>query len=89
MSCQTQQNQALSSAATIEYIYEPTSVTAKLRVKCYLKNANVYSIRCLGDRYNRPLYPRGVYVRIKRKGFKILAFPLNQFGGQEPGSNLK
>jgi glutathione peroxidase len=28
-----------------------------------------------------------IYERYKDKGFKILAFPCNQFGGQEPGTN--
>jgi glutathione peroxidase len=28
-----------------------------------------------------------IYERYKDKGFEILAFPCNQFGGQEPGTN--
>lgn len=28
-----------------------------------------------------------LYLRYKSKGFEILAFPCNQFGGQEPGTN--
>lgn len=28
-----------------------------------------------------------LYLRYKNKGFEILAFPCNQFGGQEPGTN--
>ncbi|KAJ6406129.1 hypothetical protein OIU84_009784 [Salix udensis] len=28
-----------------------------------------------------------VYEKYKTQGFEILAFPCNQFGGQEPGSN--
>lgn len=28
-----------------------------------------------------------IYKRYKDKGFEILAFPCNQFGGQEPGTN--
>ncbi|KAL5550212.1 hypothetical protein UlMin_000388 [Ulmus minor] len=28
-----------------------------------------------------------LYEKYKSKGFEILAFPCNQFGGQEPGSN--
>ena len=28
-----------------------------------------------------------LYTRYKDKGFTVLAFPCNQFGGQEPGSN--
>ncbi len=28
-----------------------------------------------------------MYARLRGRGFEILAFPCNQFGGQEPGSN--
>lgn len=28
-----------------------------------------------------------IYDRYKKQGFEILAFPCNQFGGQEPGTN--
>jgi len=28
-----------------------------------------------------------VYAKYKEKGFEVLGFPCNQFGGQEPGSN--
>jgi len=28
-----------------------------------------------------------VYNKYRSKGFEVLAFPCNQFGGQEPGSN--
>ncbi|KAK9059289.1 hypothetical protein SSX86_021908 [Deinandra increscens subsp. villosa] len=28
-----------------------------------------------------------IYLKYKEKGFEILAFPCNQFGAQEPGSN--
>ena len=28
-----------------------------------------------------------VYTKYKEKGFEVLGFPCNQFGGQEPGSN--
>jgi len=30
-----------------------------------------------------------LYEKYKDKGFEILAFPCNQFGGQEPGSNAQ
>eukprot|EP00457_Paulinella_chromatophora_P013588 gb/GEZN01013911.1/.p1 GENE.gb/GEZN01013911.1/~~gb/GEZN01013911.1/.p1 ORF type:complete len:115 (-),score=17.22 gb/GEZN01013911.1/:305-649(-) len=30
-----------------------------------------------------------LYNKYKAKGFTILAFPCNQFGGQEPGSNAE
>lgn len=30
-----------------------------------------------------------VYEKYKNQGFEILAFPCNQFGGQEPGSNTE
>jgi glutathione peroxidase len=30
-----------------------------------------------------------MYEKYKEKGFEILAFPANEFGGQEPGSNEK
>jgi len=30
-----------------------------------------------------------VYNKYKSQGFEVLAFPCNQFGGQEPGSNME
>ncbi len=30
-----------------------------------------------------------LYEKYKDKGFKVLAFPANEFGGQEPGSNAE
>ncbi|KAL9678044.1 hypothetical protein QQ045_015882 [Rhodiola kirilowii] len=30
-----------------------------------------------------------LYDKFKDQGFEILAFPCNQFGGQEPGSNTE
>jgi len=30
-----------------------------------------------------------VYSKYSSKGFEVLAFPCNQFGGQEPGSNAE
>ncbi len=38
---------------------------------------------------NTPQYKglEEIYEKYKDKGFEILAFPCNQFGGQEPGSN--
>jgi glutathione peroxidase len=30
-----------------------------------------------------------LYEKYKEKGFKVLAFPANQFGGQEPGTNAQ
>lgn len=38
---------------------------------------------------NTPQYKglEEIYEKYKDKGFEILAFPCNQFGGQEPGTN--
>uniref|UniRef100_A0A7N0TNS0 Glutathione peroxidase n=1 Tax=Kalanchoe fedtschenkoi TaxID=63787 RepID=A0A7N0TNS0_KALFE len=42
--------------------------------KCGLTNSNYKELNVLYEKY-------------KNQGFEILAFPCNQFGGQEPGSN--
>ncbi|GLT73673.1 hypothetical protein SLA2020_455130 [Shorea laevis] len=42
--------------------------------KCGLTNSNYKELNVLYEKY-------------KNKGFEILAFPCNQFGGQEPGNN--
>ncbi|KAI4370409.1 hypothetical protein MLD38_018763 [Melastoma candidum] len=42
--------------------------------QCGLTNSNYKELNVLYDKY-------------RNRGFEILAFPCNQFGGQEPGSN--
>lgn len=40
---------------------------------------------------NTPQYAalESTYQKYKDKGFKVLAFPANEFGGQEPGTNAE
>lgn len=40
---------------------------------------------------NTPQYAalESLYVKYKEKGFEVLAFPANQFGGQEPGTDVE
>lgn len=82
---------AISSNKTADSIYEfkPTNINGKETSLSEFKGDVLLIVNTASECGFTPQYEglQAVYDKYKDQGFKVLGFPANNFGGQEPGTD--
>jgi glutathione peroxidase len=78
-----------TKVATELYAFKVKTIDGEERSLADFKGKTLLIVNTASECGNTPQYEgmEKLYEKYKARGFEVLAFPANNFGGQEPGSN--